>query len=103
MATHGTASALEAAGVVCRHANKVHEGRPHIVDMIKNHEITLIVNTTEGKQAIHESRSIRSEAVHQKVTYYTTISAARATCDAMDHQHELEVLCLQTLHQELLA
>ena len=103
VATHGTASALEAAGVVCRHANKVHEGRPHIVDMIKNHEITLIVNTTEGKQAIHESRSIRSEAVHQKVTYYTTISAARATCDAMDHQHELEVLCLQTLHQELLA
>ncbi len=103
VATHGTASALEAAGVVCRHANKVHEGRPHIVDMIKNHEITLIVNTTEGKQAIHESHSIRSEAVHRKVTYYTTISAARATCDAMDHQHELEVLCLQTLHQEVLA
>ncbi|TDJ12051.1 MAG: carbamoyl-phosphate synthase large subunit [Gammaproteobacteria bacterium] len=103
VATHGTASALEAAGVACRHANKVREGRPHIVDMIKNHEITLIVNTTEGKQATHESHSIRSEAVHQKVTYYTTISAARATCDAMDHQHELEVFCLQTLHQEVLA
>ncbi|MCH8958691.1 MAG: carbamoyl-phosphate synthase large subunit, partial [Proteobacteria bacterium] len=103
VATHGTASALEAAGVVCQHANKVREGRPHIVDMIKNHEITLIVNTTEGKQATHESHSIRSEAVHQKVTYYTTISAARATCDAMDHQHELEVFCLQTLHQEVLA
>ncbi|MCZ6761373.1 MAG: carbamoyl-phosphate synthase large subunit [Gammaproteobacteria bacterium] len=103
VATHGTASTLEAAGVACRHANKVREGRPHIVDMIKNHEITLIVNTTEGKQATHESHSIRSEAVHQKVTYYTTISAARATCDAMDHQHELEVFCLQTLHQEVLA
>ena len=103
VATHGTASALEAADVACRHANKVREGRPHIVDMIKNHEITLIVNTTEGKQATHESHSIRSEAVHQKVTYYTTISAARATCDAMDHQHELEVFCLQTLHQEVLA
>ncbi|MFB3064826.1 MAG: carbamoyl-phosphate synthase large subunit [Gammaproteobacteria bacterium] len=103
VATHGTASALEAAGVACRHANKVREGRPHIVDMIKNHEITLIVNTTEGKQATHESHSIRSEAVHHKVTYYTTISAARATCDAMDHQHELEVFCLQTLHQEVLA
>ena len=103
VATHGTANALEAAGVVCQHANKVREGRPHIVDMIKNHEITLIVNTTEGKQATHESHSIRSEAVHQKVTYYTTISAARATCDAMDHQHELEVFCLQTLHQEVLA
>ncbi|MCZ6686853.1 MAG: carbamoyl-phosphate synthase large subunit [Gammaproteobacteria bacterium] len=103
VATHGTASTLEAAGVACRHANKVREGRPHIVDMIKNHEITLIVNTTEGKQATHESHSIRSEAVHHKVTYYTTISAARATCDAMDHQHELEVFCLQTLHQEVLA
>ena len=103
VATHGTASALEAEGIACQHANKVHEGRPHIVDMIKNHEITLIVNTTEGKQAIHESHSIRSEAVHQKVTYYTTVSAARATCDAMDHQHELAVSCLQDLHQEVRA
>jgi carbamoyl-phosphate synthase large subunit len=103
VATHGTASALEAEGIACQRANKVHEGRPHIVDMIKNHEITLIVNTTEGKQAIHESHSIRSEAVHQKVTYYTTVSAARATCEAMDHQHELAVSCLQDLHQEVRA
>ena len=103
VATRGTASALKAAGVACQKVNKVREGRPHIVDMIKNREISLIVNTTEGKQAIHESHSIRSEAVHQKVTYYTTISAARATCDAMDHQHELEVFCLQALHQEVLA
>ncbi len=103
VATHGTATALEAAGVSCRPANKVREGRPHIVDMIKNHEINLIVNTTEGKQAIHESYSIRSEAVHQKVTYYTTISAAKATCEAMDHQHNLEVNCLQNLHQEVRA
>jgi carbamoyl-phosphate synthase large subunit len=103
VATHGTATALEAAGVSCRPANKVREGRPHIVDMIKNHEISLIVNTTEGKQAIRESYSIRSEAVHQKVTYYTTISAAKATCEAMDHQHNLEVNCLQNLHQEVRA
>ncbi|MCZ6715621.1 MAG: carbamoyl-phosphate synthase large subunit, partial [Gammaproteobacteria bacterium] len=103
VATRGTASALKAAGVACQKVNKVREGRPHIVDMIKNREISLIVNTTEGKQAIHESHSIRSEAVHQKVTYYTTVSAARATCDAMDHQHELEVFCLQALHQEVLA
>ena len=61
-----------AAGIACRRANKVREGRPHIVDMIKNDEISLIVNTTEGKQAIRESHSIRREAVARKVTYYTT-------------------------------
>ena len=72
MATDGTAKALSAAGIACRRVNKVREGRPHIVDMIKNDEINLIVNTTEGKQAIRESRSIRREAVHRKVTYYTT-------------------------------
>ncbi len=59
-----------------RRVNKVREGRPHIVDMIKNDEIDLIVNTTEGKQAIRESNSIRREAVHRRVTYYTTLAAA---------------------------
>src|SRR5690606_29851188 len=62
VATRGTASVLAEAGIPCRTANKVREGRPHIVDMIKNQEISLIVNTTEGKQAIFESRSIRREA-----------------------------------------
>ena len=101
VATHGTAAALEAAGVGCRRANKVREGRPHIVDMIKNDEINLIVNTTEGKQAISESRSIRREAVARKVTYYTTLAGAFATCEAIDHLQEVEVNRLQDLHKEV--
>jgi carbamoyl-phosphate synthase large subunit len=103
VATDGTAKALGEAGVPCRRANKVREGRPHIVDMIKNDEINLIVNTTEGKQAIRESRSIRREAVHRRVTYYTTVAAARATCDALDHLDEVGVNRLQDLHQERVA
>jgi carbamoyl-phosphate synthase large subunit len=101
VATHGTADAIEAAGVSCRRANKVREGRPHIVDMIKNDEISLIVNTTEGKQAILESRSIRREAVARKVTYYTTLAGAFATCEAIDHLQEVEVNRLQDLHKEV--
>jgi len=101
VATHGTAAALEAAGIACRRANKVREGRPHIVDMIKNDEINLIVNTTEGKQAISESRSIRREAVARKVTYYTTLSGAFATCQAIDHLQDVEVNRLQDLHKEV--
>jgi carbamoyl-phosphate synthase large subunit len=98
VATGGTAQALAAGGVPCRRVNKVREGRPHIVDMIKNQEISLIVNTTEGKQAIRESHSIRAEAVHHKVTYYTTINAAKATCDALDHLNNVKVNRLQDLH-----
>jgi carbamoyl-phosphate synthase large subunit len=101
VATHGTADMLEQAGVQCRRANKVREGRPHIVDMIKNDEISLIVNTTEGKRAIHESRSIRREAVARRVTYYTTLAAALATCEAIDHLQEVEVNRLQDLHKEV--
>jgi carbamoyl-phosphate synthase large subunit len=101
VATEGTARAIEAAGIACRRALKVREGRPHIVDMIKNDQIDLIVNTTEGKQAVRESRSIRKEAVARKVTYYTTLPAARATCDALDHLEEVEVNRLQDLHLEL--
>ena len=103
VATGGTAHALAEAGVSCRRANKVREGRPHIVDMIKNDEISLIVNTTEGKQAIRESHSIRAEAVHQKVTYYTTLAAAKATCDALDHQDNVVVNRLQDLHLQLVS
>jgi carbamoyl-phosphate synthase large subunit len=101
VATHGTADVLEQAGVQCRRVNKVREGRPHIVDMIKNDEISLIVNTTEGKRAINESRSIRREAVARRVTYYTTISGALATCEAIDHLQEVEVNRLQDLHKEV--
>jgi len=101
VATSGTAAALTAAGIPCRRVNKVREGRPHIVDMIKNHEISLIVNTTEGKQAIFESRSIRREAVHKKVTYYTTIAAGLATCEAIAHMNKVDVNRLQDLHREI--
>ena len=100
VATRGTAKALEAAGVEVMPVNKVREGRPHIVDMIKNDEISLIVNTTEGKKAIRESHSIRSEAVTHKVAYYTTIAAGRATCLAMDYIDTAEVHRLQDLHRE---
>jgi len=103
VATDGTARALTEAGLTCRRVNKVREGRPHIVDMIKNDEIDLIVNTTEGKQAIRESNSIRREAVHHRVTYYTTIAAGLATCEALDHVDEVEVNRLQDLHQEALS
>ncbi len=102
LATAGTAAALTEAGVACRRVNKVREGRPHIVDMIKNDEIDLIVNTTEGKQAIRESNSIRREAVHRRVTYYTTLAAGLATCEALDHLDEVEVNRLQDLHREAL-
>ena len=103
VATHGTAEALAKHGVSCRRANKVREGRPHIVDMIKNNEIDLIVNTTEGKQAIVESLSIRAEAVRQGVTYYTTLGAAVATCRAINHLDDGDVNRLQDLHNEVLA
>ena len=99
VATSGTALALGAAGIECRQVNKVREGRPHIVDMIKNDEINLIVNTTEGKQATLESHSIRREAVHRRVTYYTTLAAALATCEAIDHMDEVAVNRLQDLHR----
>ena len=103
VATHGTATALAKAGVSCRRANKVREGRPHIVDMIKNGEIDLIVNTTEGKQAILESLSIRAEAVRKGVTYYTTLGAAIATCKAIEHLDDSDVNRLQDLHEEVVA
>ncbi|HYW91849.1 MAG TPA: carbamoyl-phosphate synthase large subunit [Gammaproteobacteria bacterium] len=101
IATKGTAAALAEAGVRCRAVNKVTEGRPHIVDMIKNDEIDLIVNTTEGKKAIAESLSIRREALQHKVAYYTTIAGAKAVCQALDYLDAAEVNRLQDLHQEL--
>jgi carbamoyl-phosphate synthase large subunit len=100
LATDGTARVLKEAGIACRRVNKVREGRPHIVDMIKNDEIDLICNTTEGKQAVRESNSIRREAVHRRVTYYTTLAAGLATCEALDHVDDVEVNRLQDLHKE---
>ncbi len=103
MATDGTAIYLAKNGIKCRRINKVREGRPHIVDSIKSHEITLIVNTTEGKRAIRESHSIRSAAVTNKVTYYTTMAAAKATCTALDYLENTDVNKLQDLHKEAAA
>jgi carbamoyl-phosphate synthase large subunit len=103
VATDGTAQHLTDAGLSCRRTNKVREGRPHIVDLIKNGEISLIVNTTEGKQAIRESLPIRGEAVRRNVTYYTTINAAIATCTALEHLDVIDVNCLQDLHKEVAA
>jgi len=83
--------------------NKVVEGRPHIVDMIKNDEIDLIVNTTSGnRQSLADSSAIRREALQRKVTYFTTIAGARATCQALTHLSEpLDVNRLQDLHAAL--
>ncbi|MCP5419953.1 MAG: carbamoyl-phosphate synthase large subunit [Gammaproteobacteria bacterium] len=99
-ATRGTCNVLEAHGIICTAVNKVNEGRPHIVDMIKNDEIALIINTTEGKQAIADSYSIRREALLHKVCYTTTVAGARATALALQSL-DGEVNCLQDLHQEL--
>jgi len=103
IATGGTAEILKAAKIDCEKVNKVAEGRPHIVDMIKNDQVNLIVNTTEGRQAIADSSTIRREALQHKVTYTTTIAGASAMCDAMAHEDEGEVNRLQTLHEELNA
>ncbi|TJY62166.1 carbamoyl-phosphate synthase large subunit [Sinimarinibacterium sp. CAU 1509] len=101
IATHGTASAIRASGVDCEGVNKVKEGRPHCVDMIKNGEIHFIANTTEGKISIEESRSIRASAIQNKVCYFTTIAGALAAAAAMDHLDRLDVNRLQTLHESL--
>ncbi|MCP4488840.1 MAG: carbamoyl-phosphate synthase large subunit [Gammaproteobacteria bacterium] len=98
VATTGTARSIIAAGIKCEHVNKVKEGRPHIVDMIKNDEIDLIVNTTEGRSAIADSYAIRREALMHAVAYTTTISGARATCMAMSHREIGNVYRLQSLH-----
>ena len=101
VATEGTAKVITDAGLACSRANKVREGRPHIVDMIKNGDISLIVNTTEGKQATRESNSIRKEAVHRRITYYTTLAAGLASCEALDHVDDVDVNRLQDLHNEI--
>ncbi len=100
VATRGTAVALQKAGVECEVVNKVTEGRPHIVDMIKNDQIDFIVNTTANKQAIADSYTIRREALQHKVTYTTTLAAAAAMAHAMDYLENEEVYRLQDLHKE---
>ncbi|KAI5914922.1 carbamoyl-phosphate synthase large subunit [Thauera sp. 2A1] len=103
VATRGTASVIEAAGVPVTVVNKVNEGRPHIVDMIKNEEIALVINTVEEKrQAIADSRSIRTSALAAKVTIFTTIEGARAACMGIRSlAGGIEVYSVQSLHAEL--
>jgi len=102
IATRGTAQAIAARGVPVTVINKVTEGRPHIVDMIKNGEISLIVNTVEAtRTAISDSRSIRTTALAQRVTYYTTIAGARAACMGIKALGRLEPYRLQELHAKL--
>jgi len=102
VATRGTAAAIAAAGVAATPVNKVAEGRPHIVDMIKNGEISFIVNTVEDtRTAISDSRSLRTTALQARVTYYTTLAGARAACAGMKHLARLEPYRLQDLHAKL--
>jgi carbamoyl-phosphate synthase large subunit len=100
-ATRGTAGVLREHGVAAHMVNKVKEGRPHVVDMIKNDEITLIVNTTEGKQSLQDSYTIRREALNRKVTYFTTLAAAKAACEAHSYLSQNSVHSLQALHAQL--
>jgi carbamoyl-phosphate synthase large subunit len=102
VATRGTAAALSQAGLTVQPVNKVQEGRPHIVDMLKNREITLIVNTVEeDRRSIQDSWSIRNTALQNRITYYTTIAGARAACLGMTHLQELRAYDIQSLHESL--
>ncbi|MBA8886011.1 carbamoyl-phosphate synthase large subunit [Dokdonella fugitiva] len=101
VATGGTHAYLSEQGIACERINKVLEGRPHVVDLIKNGEIAFIVNTTEGKQAIADSFSIRREALQQRVTYSTTVSGAKALLHSLDFRDSTDVNSLQELHKEL--
>ncbi|MBX3725646.1 MAG: carbamoyl-phosphate synthase large subunit [Xanthomonadales bacterium] len=103
VATRGTCDYLRGQGVECAFVNKVIEGRPHVVDLIKNGDITYIVNTTEGKQAIADSFSIRREALQHRITYSTTLAGARALVGALDHAGSGTVHSLQELHGRLTA
>ena len=100
VATRGTARALDAAGVRCRTVNKVLEGRPHVVDMLKNGEIDMIVNTTEGAQAIADSYTIRRTALQYRVPYFTTMAGARALVEAIRAPGTPAVNSMQEIHME---
>ena len=100
-ATGGTAKALEAAGLTVTTVNKVAEGRPHIVDLIKNDEAAMIINTTEGRRAIIDSASIRASAEQHRVFYTTTLAAAEAVCMALEQETDIKVRRLQDLHESI--
>lgn len=101
VATKGTAAAIAAQGIPVTAINKVQEGRPHVVDMLKNGDISLVINTVEEKRgAIADSRSIRTTALARRV-YYTTLAGARAAVEGMRHLNALDVYSLQQLHLSL--
>ncbi|MBM89430.1 MAG: carbamoyl phosphate synthase large subunit [Gammaproteobacteria bacterium] len=101
VATHGTAKVIEQSGLPVTGVNKVAEGRPHIVDMLKNDEIQVVFNTTEGKQAIADSSTIRRTALRHDVYCTTTIAGALAVCDAVEFGKDMSVYTIQQLHAEL--
>ena len=102
VATRGTAAWLQQQGIACEVVNKVVEGRPHVVDMLKNDEITLVINTVEEKRsAIADSRAIRTSALAAHLTTFTTIAGAEAGVEGMRQLEELEVYDLQGLHKSL--
>jgi carbamoyl-phosphate synthase large subunit len=102
LATRGTHKVLTEAGLKCQRVNKVLEGRPHIVDMVKNGDVDLIINTTEGKQAIADSSLIRRSALANKVSYTTTLAGAEAICQALVFGEEKTVRRLQDVHMGLM-
>ena len=104
LATKGTAAAITAAGLSCRAVNKVTEGRPHIVDMIKNEEVALVINTVEERRnAIADSRHIRTSALLARVTTFTTMAGAEAAVEGMKYLDHLGVISVQEMHAQLLA
>ncbi|AYC31643.1 carbamoyl-phosphate synthase large subunit [Pseudomonas cavernae] len=103
VATAGTARIIEAAGLPVRRVNKVTEGRPHVVDMIKNDQVTLIINTTEGRQSIADSYSIRRNALQHKICCTTTLAGGQAICEALKFGPEKTVRRLQDLHAGIKA
>jgi carbamoyl-phosphate synthase large subunit len=104
LATRGTAAVLKSHGIPVAQVNKVAEGRPHIVDMVKNGDVSFIVNTVEStRTAVSDSRAIRTTALAKRVTYYTTVAGGKAACAGMKHLSQLEPYVLQELHAKLRA
>ena len=102
IATRGTAAAITAAGIACELVNKVTEGRPHVVDLIKNNDVCLVINTVEERRnAIADSRQIRTSALQARITTFTTISGAEAAVEGMAYVDDLDVRSIQELHQDL--
>ena len=102
VATKGTAAAIAATGVPVRAVNKVKDGRPHIVDMVKAGEIQLVFTTVdETRTAIADSRHIRQAALAHRVTYYTSMAGCEAAVEGMKHEDDLVVMSVQELHREL--